>query len=92
MSDALATWMPNTITASLLVAAIVMLWRMFARRFDKLETTLEKVKDSMPGLVTQAQLDDVKQGMGRMGDRMDGRITNVTERVAVLEALERRKT
>ncbi len=86
-ANALAAWMPHTITATLLLGAIGMLWRTFAKRLDKMETTIELVKERMPAYATTAQLEEVKQGVGRLGDRMDGRVTNVTERVAVLEAL-----
>lgn len=86
-ANALAQWMPHTITATLLLIAIGMLWRNFGKRLDKMETNIESVKERMPAYATTAQLEEVKQGVGRLGDRMDGRVTNVTERVAVIEAL-----
>jgi len=90
-ANALASWMPHGVTAFLLLAALGLLWKTFAKRLDKMEGTIETVKDRMPGFATIAQLEEVKAGQGRMGDRMDGRITNAVERIAVLEALERRK-
>lgn len=83
-ANALAGWMPPVVMAFLLIGALALLWRMFAARLDKMEATLDLLKDRLPNLATTDQL-------GRLGDRMDGRVTNVTERVAVLEALERRK-
>ena len=85
MTEEIAHWVPNTVMAACLLLAIGMLWRVFAKRLDKIEATLESVKERLPTFATIEQL-------GRACDRMDGRITNVTERAAVLEALERRKT
>lgn len=83
-ATALANWMPPVVMALLLVSSLALLWRLFAKRLDKMEATLEMLKERLPLFATTEQL-------GRLGDRMDGRVTNVTERVAVLEALERRK-
>lgn len=85
MTEELAHWMPNTVMAACLLVAIAMLWRMFTKRFDKMESAIETIRERLPVLATVEQL-------GRLGDRIDGRTTNATERIAVLEALERRKT
>lgn len=85
MTEELAHWVPNSVMAACLLLAIAMLWRVFAKRLDKIEFTLEALRERIPGLATVEQL-------GRLGDRMDGRTTNATERIAVLEALERRRT
>ena len=78
MADALAAWMPPAVMAALLVAALRVLWGVFSRRFDKIESSLEIVKGGMPKLASIEQL-------GRMGDRFDVRHQSLLERTAITE-------
>jgi hypothetical protein len=55
----------------------VALWRSFANRLDKMEATLEAIRERLPGFATT-------DALGRLGDRMDGRITTISGSVEVL--------
>lgn len=76
------------------------------RRMEKLDATTEEQDKVIAGLAKSVNLDKLElrfvdmaarlggfmtteQG-GRLGDRMDGRITNLAERLAVLEATAQR--
>ena len=83
MSETLAAWVPPSVLAGIVIAV-------FGFWFTKLDRLLEKIVSRLEALErasnTYATLDQV----GRLGDRFDGRVTNVTERVAILEALGKR--
>jgi hypothetical protein len=85
MGAELAAWAPPGVLAAVLLLALAALWHVFAKRFDKMESTLETVKERLPTLATVEQL-------GRMGDRFDARNTEINrelgsirERIAKLE-------
>ncbi len=79
----------------------------FDKRLENVEGTLKEQDRAIVGLATRSDVDKLElrfaditgrlggfmtteQG-GRLGDRMDGRITNIAERLAVLEATTVRK-
>lgn len=78
MIEQTAQWVPATILAGALFGAVTLLWRMFARRFDKFEHTLESLRERMPHVATLEQL-------GRLGDRFDERHTKLSDRISILE-------
>jgi len=78
MTDAFSQWMPPAVMMTLLLGAGGLLWRIFSARLEKMEKTLEMIKDRLPGFATVEQL-------GRMGDRMDGKITSIAQDQAVMK-------
>lgn len=56
-----------------------------ALAFDRVMAKLEQLERDVQGVAVKLAGTATNDGLGRMGDRMDGRITNVAERVAVLE-------
>lgn len=87
--QAMAAWVPPSVmlAAIMLLGGIVL--KAAAKRSDKMEATLEQIKDRLPGLVTATQLEALKAEtnaqLGRLGDRMDGRITAIASSVEVLK-------
>lgn len=87
-------WIPPSLMAALVIAAVTTLGRSFAKRLDKMESTLEQLVRAQPTFATVAQLEAVREGarsgMGSLGDRMDGRITTLAQDLAVVkDRLER---
>jgi hypothetical protein len=74
---------------SVVVILLALIWRVFAHRFDKMESTLELVKSSLPTLATKSDLEALREqtraGMRSMGDGFDARLQKVSDRVAVVE-------
>lgn len=98
--SAAAHWAPPIVTTAALLAAITIIVKMVGKRFDKMETTLEVVRDTMPALATKTELETMRTdtrrefetmreqtraSMRSMGDGFDARITKVAERCAVVE-------
>lgn len=75
---------------ALLVLLGTVLWKAFERKLDKMEGTLEKVKDAMPLYATKAEVEQMREqtraSMRSMGDGFDARVEKVSNRVAVLES------
>jgi hypothetical protein len=75
---------------TLLVLLGTVLWKAFERKLDKMEGTLEKVKDSMPLYATKTEVEQMREqtraSMRSMGDGFDARVEKVSNRVAVLES------
>lgn len=75
---------------TLLVLLGTVLWKAFERKLDKMEGTLEKVKDAMPLYATKAEVEQMREqtraSMRSMGDGFDARVEKVSNRVAVLES------
>lgn len=59
--QALAAWVPPSILVGLVIVFGLMLWRSFAQRLDKMETTLEKIKELLPAFATNAAFDRIKE-------------------------------
>lgn len=83
MNDSLASWVPPSVLVFVCVALLSVLWRKFDRLLEKIIERLDTIEKSLHQFATT-------EGVGRMGDRLDGRITNIAERVAVLEARRRK--
>ncbi len=75
---------------TLLVLLGTALWKAFERKMDKMEGTLEKVKDAMPLYATKTEVEQMREqtraSMRSMGDGFDARVEKVSNRVAVLES------
>jgi len=83
MDDAISQWIPHTVLAGVLLASL-------RYGFGKLDRILEKIGDRLTALERAQSNYATLEQLGRLGDRIDGRTTNVTERVAVLEALAKK--
>jgi len=83
MSEAIANWVPPSILVGMLLGGIAIFYQKLDKLLDKIDTRLNAIERQLNAYATIEQL-------GRMGDRLDGRATNNSERIAVLEALGRR--
>lgn len=87
--QAMAAWVPPSVMLAVIALLGGIVVRTFAARLDKMESTLEQVKDRMPVYVTAPQFEALKAEtnaqLGRLGDRMDGRITAIASSVEVLK-------
>lgn len=87
--QAMAAWVPPSVMLAVIAILGGIVVRTFATRLDKMESTLERVSERLPGFVTMAQFEQMKAetnaGMGRLGDRMDGRLQAVASSVEVLK-------
>jgi TolA-binding protein len=52
----LAAWVPNTIMAMALLAAIGALWKAFSKRLVDIETTLKEIIKQLPLMATVADV------------------------------------
>lgn len=84
METALAQWVPPPILVGIIFAILTAMLVKFDRLLDKILSRLELLEQRSHTYATNDML-------GRLGDRLDGRVTNVAERVAVIEALGRRR-
>lgn len=75
MIEQVASWIPASLLAALVLGMGGFIWRGFAKRLDKIDDALT----ILPKLAT-------KEELGNMGNRFDERHSNVRERLAVLEA------
>ncbi len=92
---------------SVFIAQLKIDFATFNKRLENMEASIKDQDRAMVSLATSADVDKIKGSLldmtarlggfmtteqgGRLGDRMDGRITNVAERLAVLEATAQRK-
>lgn len=84
MNEALASWVPPSVLVGVALSAAIFLWNKLDKLLEKIVTRLESIESKLHGYATVEQL-------GRLGDRIDGRVTNISERVKVLEVLGRRR-
>lgn len=71
VDEQLASWVPASFLSGLLLTALGIIWRSFAKRLDDIDIAIK----SLSGYATRAQLDDAHE-----------QIILVRERVAVAEA------
>lgn len=83
MDAVISQWIPSTVLAAVLLSAL-------RYGFNKLDKLLEKIGERLTDLEKASMGYATVDQLGRLGDRIDGRTTNVAERVAVLEALGKR--
>ncbi len=83
MNEALANWIPSSVLVVVSLALISLLWK-------KADTLLDKIIARLEAVERQAHTFATIEQLGRACDRLDGRTTNNSERLAVLEALRHR--
>lgn len=88
--SSLASWVP----APLLAGLTWLLLRRIAvdaeKRLSNLEDAVKHVNETMIQVKMQLPLYATLQQLGAMGDRLDGRITNLAQDIAVIKAGKRR--
>ncbi len=82
MTEVVANWVPSTILAAIVLGGIGWASKKLDRLLDKIVARLEAIEGRQHEFATVEQL-------GRAIDRVDGRTTNNSERIAVLEALRK---
>lgn len=99
MNGALVSWVPPEVLVATLAGAIGLLYRVVIDRAKKTEATLEKITEAIR--VVREEQHEMRLAMtsfasveqlGRMGDRLDGRITSAESKIAVaMDRYERGK-
>lgn len=83
MNESLSAWVPPSVLVGVLLALAAVLMR-------KADALLNRIVSRLDALEKQAHSFATVEQLGRACDRLDGRATNNSERIAVLEALTRR--
>ncbi len=83
MGEAFSAWVPPSLLGACFLAVMAVLFRKGDALLSKMIARIEALEKQSHTFATIEQL-------GRMGDRLDGRTTNNSERIAVLEALSKR--
>jgi hypothetical protein len=87
VNGALGTWVPPDVLIGLLCLVIGLLYKLVLDRAKKTENTLDELKRAIVDLDKRFVSAATLQHLGSMGDRLDGRITNVAQEIAVLKAV-----
>lgn len=82
MNEALSSWVPPSVLVGVLMALLAVAYSKLDKLLERIVSRLEAIERRMHDYATIEQL-------GRLGDRLDGRTTNNSERIAVLEALRK---
>ncbi len=91
MNGALASWVPPEVLVSVLAIALGLL---FKQQKSDAKETKESIKELTKAVVEMDKRfvsSATVEQLGRMGDRLDGRITTLAQDVAVMKAVGERK-
>lgn len=84
----LSTWVPSDVLVGALTLVVGYLFKRILEDSKETKDALKSVTTELQAIRLQQTGYATKDELGRMGDRFDGRVTNLAQDVAVMKAVQ----
>jgi hypothetical protein len=88
MQNGLSSWVPVDVLVAALCVVIGLLYKLVLDRAKKTELAIDAMTKALHELDKRFVSAATLAQLGSMGDRLDGRITNIAQDLAVLKAVQ----